>query len=231
MSELDGVLAVLAELGLSRGDLAAFVLGWARALPTVILVPAFGLWLLPLSVRALLGASLAVCLAGAMGGDPSVAPASIALAAAHEIVIGVPIAVVASASVWAAVVLGGLADQASGTVSRARAPAFPGPLSFLLGLAACVAFLEAWGVERLVESLSSPGATTALGALTAGLDIGITVAVPILVVAFLVDAALLLAMREAPSLRGLPTSPLRAAAVLVVLAALLDGVLEALAGV
>ena len=50
--------AVQAALALAEGQLALWALAWARFVPTIMLVPAFGLRALPAAVRVVLGLAL-----------------------------------------------------------------------------------------------------------------------------------------------------------------------------
>ena len=84
-------------------DLVAFGLAWARALPTIALVPAFGLRALPAPARGIVALALAAAF------WPAAAPAArvdtavpwIALAL-EQILLGLPIAVAAAVPLWAA---------------------------------------------------------------------------------------------------------------------------------
>lgn len=225
----------LRELRDSGLDPSAWGMALARMLPTVLIVPAFGAGYLPIAVRLGIGVALAASIAVGMNGPPAALTphAPWILALVTEGLRGVPVAVAAALSLWAAMVAGGLSETTLPLSSR-RSRAATGPLSGLLGIAACVVFLETFGAERVAERLSSTLAP--LGAIrggvrdfTVGLDVGVSLAIPILVVALTVDIAVGLAERELPLRRALPTAAIRTLAVLVASSALFDSTLELLA--
>lgn len=225
----------LREFRESGLDLSAWSMASARMLPTVLIVPAFGAGFLPIAVRFGIGVALAASIAPVMQGPPagSVLSTPSFLALIGEALRGVPVAVAAASSLWAAMVAGGLADTTLPLPSR-RSRAATGPLSGLLGLAASVVFLETAGPERVAERLSStlvPLAAVRAGVrdLTAGLDVGVSLALPILVVALTMDVAVALAERELPLGKSLPSASIRTLAVLVASSALFDSTLELLA--
>lgn len=233
---MEGVAtALLGELRALGLEPAAWVISWARVLPTVLIVPAFGAGLLPLPLRLGIGAALSLSILPGVPdgtlGPPGGAP--LLLAALGEAARGVPIAVTAALTLYAATVEGGLAD----TTLPGRRAGSPGPLSTLLGLAACVVFLETSGAERVLSRLREPpgplgalgGALAGLRDLVAGLDLGVGLALPILAVALAVDVAMALARREGPGLNGLPVAALRTLAVLLASSLLLGSTLELLA--
>lgn len=227
--------AALRELSDSGLNLSAWGIASARMLPTVLIVPAFGAGFLPIAVRLGLAVALAVSIAPGVK-ESLAAPALGAkwgLALIAEAFRGVPVALAAALSLWAAMVAGGLADTTLPLSSR-RSRAATGPLSGLLGIAACVLFLETSGAERVAERLSSTIAP--LGPLRggvrdfmAGIDVGVSLALPILVVALTVDVAVAVAERELPLRRSLPAAAIRTLAVLVASSALFDSMLELLA--
>ena len=62
-SELD---LLIDQLDASGIDLLAWGLAWARVIPTVLIVPAFGLRLFPLSARIVLAAALGLAISPAL---------------------------------------------------------------------------------------------------------------------------------------------------------------------
>jgi flagellar biosynthesis protein FliR len=148
---------------------------------------------------------------------------------------GIPLAIVASVSLWAAMVAGGVADTAVGSARFRPAPATLGPrvtpLSTLLGLLASIAFFETGGASRVVERLSSgggPGLQGAVQDLAAGIALGVGVGAPFLVAVAVVDVAISVATQDRPAV--FPESvfaPLRALVLLIGAAALFERVAEA----
>jgi flagellar biosynthetic protein FliR len=229
--------ALLAELDGGRATLLGWGVAWARVLPAMFIVPAFGLGILPPSLRAAMGLALAVAIA------PALVPAAVATTVpwpallGAELLRGVPIALSAAVALWVATVAGGVADAAG----RARLAVFGGPLgprlspfSTLLGLGAAIVFLGNGSAARLVARLAAEGPFTggALGHaaldLATGIGLGASVGAPVLVAALAVDVATGIVQRDrsALSLESL-FAPLRTFVVLVATAALLDRMLEA----
>jgi type III secretory pathway component EscT len=180
---------------------------------------------------------LAVAFAPAMHVAPFHAPDSWLLVVMREALLGVPVAVGASVSLWAAVVAGAVGDAAAGTgrLVRRTTP-FGGdapPLSLLVGLAASIAFLAGGGVTRLAARLAasaSAGAGAPLEAavmdLATGVGVGASIGAPLLVVGMVVDLASAIVAREQPTARGTGAT-LRTLIVLVAAAVLLDRMAEA----
>lgn len=229
-----GILdAFLAEVSARGQSASAWGVAWARVLPTVLLVPAFGLGLLPLGLRLAIGFVLAVSVAPLL--HPTVASASVGWPALvlSEVARGLPVALTASISLWAATVAGGIADHVTGA-RRVRGGGKLGladgaPFSTLLFLAAAVSFLQLGGAERIAARLAAPDLTAA-GPLTlavrdlaAGIDLGVGIGAPLLVVAMILDMTILIAAREHSTVgAGTTLAPLRSLALLVATAAMLD---------
>ncbi|HEX4477383.1 MAG TPA: flagellar biosynthetic protein FliR [Polyangiaceae bacterium] len=227
--------AIVAVARASGQDLAAWGIAWARVMPTVLIVPAFGLGLLPAEFRVAMGLALATAIA------PSVHPVATGIAwpavIAVEAVRGVPVAIAAAVSLWAATVAGGTADTAIGTARlRADSGLAAGghtPLAVLFGLLAAMLFLELGGATRIALRLATlgTGAEVPLAAavrnLSVGIDVAASVGAPLLVVGLTFDVTLALASRELPALRGETfVAPLRTLVVLVATAAVFDRVVE-----
>jgi len=234
-----GILdALFTELSAEHESLLGWAVAWARVLPTLFIVPAFGLGLLPPSLRA------AMALALVVGVAPALVPAPAALAApwpallAAEALRGVPIALSAAISLWVATVAGGVVDAAGrGTRPSAEAGLFgprSTPLATLFGLGAAIVFLGNGSAARLVARLGREGVFTT-GALeraaldlSAGIGLGASIGAPVLVAALAADVASGIVARERAALsleHFFP--PLRTLFVLVATAALLDRMLEA----
>ena len=235
-----GILdAVLAELGGEHRSVLGWGVAWARVMPTLFVVPAFGLGLLPPALRAAMALGLAVAIA------PALSPVAVlshepwpALLAA-EALRGLPIAL-SSISLWVAVIAGGVAD----TAGRASRFAYAGgpfggratPLATLLGLGAAIVFLENGSAARLVARLAEepPFRVASLSRaaldLAAGIGLGVGIGAPLLVAALGIDVANGIVARERGSLSVEELfASLRTIVVLVATAALLDRMVEAAA--
>lgn len=223
---------VLAEIEKSGPSAASWALAWARTLPTALVVPAFGLGLLPLSLRVAFALVLSLAFANAVPAPVVPVGTHWAVALTGELARGLPIALSAAITVWAGVLAGGLIDAA-----LPASTGHPGGerLSFArwFGLPAAALFLELGGASRAASRLSAPPLDGALARaaydLAAGIEVGVAIGIPILIVALLVDVSVVLLGRELRPLRDpAVASTLRALAVLVVMAALLERMLEAL---
>lgn len=230
--------ALATEVHAAGGSLVLWGIAWARVLPTVLLVPAFGLGVVPPFLRVAIGFALAVSFAPALHATALATSAPWPVLLAGALGRGVPVAVAASVSLLAAMVAGGVADTAAG-LSRARAASTPfgagsSPLATLMALAAAVVFLDTGSAAAVVTRLSASGPDSAEPLaraafdLAAGVGLGAAIGAPILVVAVVLDLATLVAARELPALRVPSTlAPLRTLVVLVATAALLDRMVEA----
>jgi len=233
-----GILdALVTELDGGRGTLLGWGVAWARVLPSLFIVPAFGLGLLPGSLRAAMALALAVGIA------PALHPSAVVLAApwpavlAAEALRGVPIALSAAISLWVAAVAGGIVDNANRAtrLSAVDGPAARGatPFSTLFALLAAIVFLGNGSAARLVSRLAEQGPFSA-GALgraafdvAAGIGLGASIGAPVLLAALAFDVATGIVARERAALSLEDVyAPLRAAVVLVATAALLDRMLE-----
>lgn len=231
--------AIFAEVSAEGQSLSAWGVAWARVLPTVLFVPAFGLTILPVALRLAFGFVLALSIAPLLHAPVVAAPAGWPIVLASEFARGLPVAAAASVSLWAAMVAGGVADlstRASRTKLGRLALADGSPFSTLLFLASAVSFLQLGGVERIAARLgaSNPGGVAPLAGavrdLAAGIEIGVGIGAPLLLVALFLDLATLVAARELRALR--PESafaPLRSLVLLVATAAFLDRMAEAVA--
>lgn len=232
-----GVLGTVVEAFAASGvDLAALGLAWARAMPVVTLVPAFGLRALPVPARAVLGLALAASI------FPALAPVSShgpwALAAVIEIARGLPIAIAAAVPLWAATMAGGLVDALRGANDAASAPTVEGratPLGVPLSLLACAIFLATGGPSRVAAAL----ATRELAAhpleaaaqdIVGGIGLAVALGGPLLAAAVVVEiAAALVARAATPAQIHALLAPLRAIGLLGVMAIVLERVAAAMA--
>src|SRR5262249_53913072 len=129
----------------SEAPLEAVGLGWARALPAVTLVPAFGLGAIPAPVRAALGLSIGLCIAPAREPLTRAPDMPFALAFAEELAKGLPVALLAALALWTAAMVGGLTDNLRGgreTLALPNVDADDTPLGALLSMLVSILFLE-----------------------------------------------------------------------------------------
>jgi type III secretory pathway component EscT len=231
------IISAVAE-GFARSgvDLARLGLAWARAAPSVAIVPAFGLRALPTAARGVLGLALAAAVFPAL---PALAESGLPwpLLALREIALGLPIAVAAAVPLWAATMAGGVADALRGSSpSLVTAPTVETgatPLGVPLSLLACALFLATGGPARVVLALAlHPTVGHPVLAAVQDLDSGITMAIavggPLLAASIVIEVAGALVARAAsPAQLHLLLAPLRALCLLAIMAV----VLERMAGV
>lgn len=216
-------------------DLSALGLAWARALPAVTLVPAFGLRALPAPVRAVLALALAAAVFPALAPVASAASAGPGvpwpLLALEQVVRGVPVAVAAAVPLWAATMAGGVVDALRGaqeSVSLATVEGRATPLGAPLALLAGALFLAGGGPSRIALALATrdlPAHPVLLAVhdLLAGVVLAVMIAGPLLAAAVVLEiAAALVARASAPAQVHALLAPLRALGVLAVAALVLD---------
>jgi flagellar biosynthesis protein FliR len=231
--------AILAEVSAGGQSLSAWGVAWARVLPTALFVPVFGLAILPIAQRLAIGFVLAVSIAPLLQVPVVQSPTPWLVVVLSEVARGVPVAAAASVSLWAAVVAGGVADHVT-RASRAKvgrvALTDGSPFATLLSLAAAVSFLQLGGAERIAARLSAPDLVVtgplarAVSDLAVGIQLGVGIGAPLLVVALVLDVATLIAARELRPLRSESAlAPLRSLLLFVATAALLDRMAEAVA--
>lgn len=228
---------VLQQLGVSWQHV---LLAWARVLPLVTIVPAFGSRLMPAPARAVFGLGVALLLvpsvATGVAADEAAAPgALLVLRVLRELVSGLPIALATGGLLWAAMMAGGLVDDLRGAtgqqslvLSDARTP-----LGALLGLFATWAFLALGGVESALEALlAPPGRAPLLGAvreLISALHITFALAAPIVCVSVVWEVTgALIARAASPAHVQSLLAPLRALVILGGLAVVVPAVFELL---
>jgi type III secretory pathway component EscT len=219
-------------------DPAACALGWARLLPSVLLVPAFGLRALPFFVQALFAFILAVCVAPALAGVvPTDQPWMVTLVA--QLMNGLPVATSAAVTLWAATMAGNLLDELRGATQLESSfltldsPATP--LGALFSLGAAAAFLRLGGASRLAEALSIPAPLSEQSFRQVALSIVQGIHVAVLLCAPLLAVGLFLSLFQglmarfehgSPKLTG--SAALRSVALLAIVALLLDRIFEGL---
>jgi type III secretion protein T len=229
----------LVELARTGLDGESWLRGALRLVPSVLLVPAFGLRALPAPARLVFAFVLAAATLPVLGGSPPPLDRPWIYAALQELLSGLPVAVGAAATIWGATMAGNLIDELRGGTAPADAPVVDspsGPLGILLSLAASISFLEFGGPARLAEALAS---TVPLRAdlfadlarrLLAGMQLAVLIAAPLLVLLLVLEVFHALASRTTrPGLWIALFAPLRALSVLAIVALLLDRLVEGLA--
>jgi type III secretory pathway component EscT len=201
-------------------------------MPTVTIVPAFGLRALPTPARGVLGLALAAAI------SPSVVPVVVAeratpwfLLAVEQTVLGLPVALAAAIPLWAATMAGGLVDVLRGSpdgpglaVVEGKASAF----GTLLSLFASVVFLATGGAARAAGALARadvPGHPLLMAAqdIVAGVGLAIAIGGPLLAAAVVLELAFALIARAAsPSQVHALLAPLRAIGLLAIVAIVLE---------
>lgn len=233
---LDALSRALAEGGV---NLSGWLLGAARALPSVILIPALGLRALPGVARLVAALALAVCAAPALA-DVETPELPWLVALLSQLVIGLPLAVGAAGTLWVASMAGNLLDQLAAAPHRPRAFDFAdapvSPLGVLLSLGAAVAFFSLGGPARLVSALAAAQSPSAAGikdvalGLIRGVRVAVLLSAPLLVLAALFELLHGLWARTTSSVAVTGwLGSARFVVILAVTALLLDRFFEALA--
>jgi flagellar biosynthetic protein FliR len=231
------VVGVVADAFARSGvDLAALGLAWARVMPAVTIVPAFGLRALPTPARAVMGLAFAASVFPALAPVAAATTQPWALMALVEIARGLPVAIAAAVPLWAATMAGGVADALRGSRETPQVPVVEGsatPLGIPLSLLASAIFLSTGGPARVAMALvQHPLAAHPLEAAASDIVAGIALAValggPLLAAAVVIEVAgALIARAASPAQVHALLAPLRALGTLAVMAV----VLERLAGV
>jgi type III secretory pathway component EscT len=208
-------------------DPRAWALGFARATPAVTLVPAFGLSAVPPETRLGLGLALGLCIAPALSGEVS-GGGPFLVALGREAFVGLPVALLASLSIYVAAMAGGLIDDLRGGRESVTLPALPEelpPVAALFALLASIAFLETGGAARVARSLSSPLLSSRFSwpalvqAFAGSVELAFAIAAPLAVASVLLEvASALLARAASPAFIGPVLAPLKSVAVLGILA-------------
>jgi type III secretory pathway component EscT len=235
----DWIAPILVELGRSGVDPERWLRATLRLIPSVILVPAFGLRALPFPARVLFAFVLSGATLPAVAASLPPIDRPWLYLALEEILRGLPVAVSAAAAIWGATMAGNLMDELRGGPAPSDFPLTDspaGPLGILLSLSASIAFLEFGGPAQLAQTLVSAPPLTAgvlaevVHSLIAGVRLAVLIAAPILVVLLFLEVFHALLTRATRS--GLWLSlfaPLRALSVLAIVALLLDRLVEGLA--
>jgi type III secretory pathway component EscT len=244
-SWLDDLNVALSREGAGLSDLGRIGLAWARTMPAVTIVPAFGLRALPAPGRALLGLALAATIfpavAGAAGADTGgLAAAPWVLRAGVEVARGLSVAIAAAAPLWAATMAGGVADALRGSQEGPNVAVVEGratPTGVPLSLLASAIFLTTGGPARIARALAAPPVALAHGPVIAavqdlahGTTLAVALGAPLLAAGAVIEiAAALVARAASPAQVHALLAPLRALAGLVVLALVFDRLEAALA--
>jgi len=216
-------------------DLGALGLAWAKAMPTVTLVPAFGLRALPTPARAVLALALAASVFPAL--VPMKSDASWAIAATEQVLAGIPIAIATAVPLWAATMAGGLVDNLRGGQEIgpiAVVDGKPTPLGVPLSMLASYIFLRSGGPARVATAIAAPLADNFVARIAHDLAGGIAMAVaiggPLLAAALVLEvAAALIARAASPAQIHALLAPLRSLSLLAVIAIVLDRIAAVLA--
>ena len=229
-------IALLSEAGVDIGGLG---LAWARVIPAVTLVPAFGLRALPPPVRAVMALAFAATVFPALAPHSHDVARPWVVVAAAEFVRGLPIAVAASVPLWAATMAGGVADVLRGAPQETQGlPTIDGRATTLgvpMSLLACALFLASGGPARVVRALAVDPPMThpvlrVADDLVAGITLAVALGAPLLAAAIVVEVAAALAARAAsPAPVHALLSPLRAVATLAIFGVVIERVAAVLA--
>jgi type III secretory pathway component EscT len=212
-----------------------WALAWARALPILVLVPAFGLGGLAQPIRVALALGMAGCVAPALRAVP-VEGVPWWFALVRESVSSLPLALATAAILWAAVMAGGLADNLRGARDGAELPVLDepsSPLGVLFGLLVALGFLESGGAARIARALAEPRLHTsfavAVERLTSSVGIAVSVAAPLVLGSLLIElAAAFIARAASPAHIAPLVAPLRSLGLLFVVWFALDRIVELL---
>ncbi len=219
-------------------DLGSLGLAWARAMPAVLLVPAFGLRALPRPAQALMGLGLAACIAPVLGHGAALGSDRWLVEAVIEVLRGIPVALAAAIPLWAATIAGGVADAIRASQDAVNAPTVEGratPLGVPLSLLSCAIFLATGGPARIARALafhplSEHPLLAAVGDLVDGIGLAVAIGVPLLAAGVVVDiAAALVARAASPAQVHALLAPLRALGMLAVMGVVFDRLAAVLA--
>jgi len=226
--------AVFAALGVAFEQGQSWLLAWARVMPMIVLVPAFGLRAVPAPMRVALAFGLAVSVAPAL--QPANYHGPWAALLGLEFLRGLPAAITAATTLWVASMAGGLIDNLRAGQQTVLLPHVePGstPVGALLSMLVAIAFLQGGGAAHTVAALArsqtvSPTVWAAVAnQLAAGVGLAVAVAAPVVGVAIVAEVASALIARAASPAFLQPTlAPLRTVAILGAAALLLDRMAE-----
>ena len=228
---------VVDELSTGGVDVVALGLAWARATPTVVLVPAFGLKAVPAPARTVFALALAASIFPAVAPTAAMAHVPWGLMALGEFLRGVPIALAAAVPLWAATMAGGVVDALRGANDPVSVPIVEGratPLGVPFSILAGALFLATGGPARVASALAmrpldAHPFVSAARDLTGGIELAVAIAAPLLAAAVVLEiAAALIARASTPAQIHALLAPVRALGLLAVLAIVFERVSGAL---
>lgn len=220
-------------------DLAALGFAWARALPALTIVPAFGLRALPAPARIAAALGLAACVAPALAAAAEAPPPGAwPLALVGEVARGLPVALAAAVPLWTATMAGGVVDALRGAGEGPNLATLEGratPLGALFGMVAALGFLGSGGPARVAWALATaPPAGGAMAwrvaaQLREGVTLALAIAAPLVAASLVVEVALaLLARAASPTQVQALTAQVRSVALLAIVALLFERLAAAL---
>ena len=241
-SSMSGTIREVADVLAHAGiDLAPLGLAWARATPSVVLIPAFGLRAMPAPARAILALAFAACIYPAIGIGPMAPRFSSGLYVVSlltEMARGLPVAFAAAVPLWAATMAGGVADALRASQEQPASPVVEGaatPMGIPLSLLASAIFLATGGPARVVGALALRAAVdhpllAAAEDLVGGITLAVALGGPLLAAAVVIEVAGALVARAAsPAQVHTLIAPLRALATLAVTGVVFERLASALA--
>ncbi len=209
------------------------LLSWARVLPLVLIVPAFGSRLMPAPARAVFGVGLAFVLLPAMPEVPTSTQAWM-VRFVGELVRGLPIALSSAAMIWASMMAGGVTDDLRGAGQHQSSimPDAKTPLAAFLGLFAIIAFLQLGGVQSAMLALANdtrPVLLRAVSDLVYAIDIAFALVAPPVCVSVVWEVASAMVARAAsPAYVQTLLAPLRSLVLLAGLVLVMPRLFEVL---
>lgn len=223
----------------SETDLLAMGLAWARVLPTITIVPAFGLRALPTPARGVVSLALAASIYPALVPvAPGLTGDTWIVSAFTQVLLGLPVALAAAVPLWAATMAGGIADTLRGSSDNADLVVVDSKSSsfgVLLSLFASATFLATGGASRVAGALVAReiGQHPLLAAaqdLTGGIGLAVALAGPLLATAIVLELTFALVSRAAsPAQIHALLAPLRALGLVAAFAIMLERVTTVLA--
>jgi type III secretory pathway component EscT len=212
-------------------DLAAWGLAFARVLPLLVIVPAFGLRALSAPIRAAAALVLSAVIVPAIrpSGGPALPWPPLLL---FELARGTLVALAAAIPLWSATMAGGIVDSLRGAQEQVEVPTVEGrasPLGALFSLLAATIFLATGGPAHVVGILVSPppsldsGVLRAAANLAAGIGIATAIAAPLIAASLILElAGALVARAASPAHLSALLAPIRSLALLALTAIFLD---------
>ncbi len=217
-------------------DLGALGLAWARVMPTVTIVPAFGLRALPLPARGAIGLALAVCIFPSIAPAPASAPWAVLLVG--EVVRGLPVAIAAAAVLWAATMVGGMLDNLRASQDSVDVPVIDGrttPMAVPFALLAGAIFLKTGGPARVAHALATASVPDhpilrAANDLTGAVALAVSIGAPLLAASLVIEVTgAVIARASTPAQIHALLAPLRTMGLLLVCGVVLDRIAALLA--